>query len=109
MVTEWKSGPNDTANPPTDTALQGAMAAAATAHHDPFDEESLTTSWFLYPVIFSAGPDKVLDVNMTQTTLPASPTTLSDIIDPFSVPTGAPITGEGYFDNIHNHRISGGF
>ncbi len=119
MATEWQGGPNDAGNSPTDTELQGAMAAAATAHHDPFDPESQTISWFLYPVIFSAGPDKVFDVNEnkksdgTVLTLPTTPLQWSGtnrpILDAFAAPLGAPITGEGYFDNIHNHRISGGF
>ncbi len=76
---------------------------------DPFDTEQQAGGKYLYPFVFSAGPDKIYDVNMIQTTLPPSPTILSNIIDPFSVPTGAPLTGGGYYDNIHNHRISGGF
>jgi prepilin-type N-terminal cleavage/methylation domain-containing protein len=71
---------------------------------DPFDPDMLTAdSWFLYPVIVSAGRDGLfgIDITRTESELPVSTP------DPFSdgASIGVPSGDSGHFDNIHNHSI----
>ncbi len=108
---DWKSPYDADADP--DSELGKAMTAANNNFHDPFDSNASDIAWFLYPVIFSAGQDKEFDVYMGPDS-PVAPSVttspmLPHILYPFAAPLGAPVTGEGYFDNIHNHRMSGGF
>ena len=128
-VTTWKNNDpasvdNDEWDDPStisDTtvrALVSAMQQAASKHHDPFDTEWQTRSWFLYPVVFSAGADQKNDIYMVSPTYSASMTawtsTSQPMIDPFETPLGIPQNKDddgvlNHYDNIHNHRISGGF
>ena len=89
---------------------------------DPFDsDDTISRSWFLYPVILSAGPDGKFttvwgrhDSNGVYIE-PSDAATLN----PFNFPTGIPDdisngVGKGsgvlqHLDNIHNHRHAGGF
>jgi prepilin-type N-terminal cleavage/methylation domain-containing protein len=62
---------------------------------DPFDPDMLNgESWFLYPVIVSAGRDGLFGINISIATL----------LNPFAAGAliGAPI-GSEHHDNIHNH------
>lgn len=104
-------------NNPTSN-LVAEMQNAVSRHHDPFDGRWQLRSWFLYPVAVSAGPDKKFDLYMTAPAWPASmtgwSTTSQPILDPFEIPMGIPQNGDNdgvlnHYDNIHNHRISGGF
>ena len=90
--------------------LRDAMRKASDDHSDPLDErvnyDRDVIGWFLYPLIYSAGPDgeygfavETIDNGVLQ-----SPTVGSDgILDPFAAPYGMRY-GSGHFDNIHNHQ-----
>ncbi|GHT10927.1 hypothetical protein FACS1894170_03820 [Planctomycetales bacterium] len=68
----------------------------------PLDPDKLAEkSWFLYPVIYSAGPDRHYDLSVNED----APNGDQSVV-PFNVPNGLPV-GNGYFDNISNHRLSG--
>ena len=60
-------------------------------------QPSAYPGWFLVPLVFSAGPDGVHDIE-----IPANV-----IVDPFQQGYGAPAGLNGYDDNIHNHRLGG--
>ncbi|MDR2642019.1 MAG: prepilin-type N-terminal cleavage/methylation domain-containing protein [Planctomycetaceae bacterium] len=69
---------------------------------DPFDPEMLASgSWFLYPVIMSAGRDGKFGIVITRTGNDEKPVST---YDPFSSggTIGVP-DGDGSYDNIHNH------
>ena len=102
-----------------------AMRKATWRHHDPTDEripslfddlvrqhsgeseqayltdEKAPIGWFLYPLIYSAGPDGDYGLDEGDNAPPVLGT--EDILDPFAVPRGMPY-GSSHFDNIHNHR-----
>jgi len=90
--------------------LLAAMQQARINHPDPMDErvDMEVIGWFLYPLIYSAGPDgkyglsvETIDNNGN----PQSPKVgqQEGILDPFMEPYGMPY-GSDHFDNIHNHR-----
>ena len=74
----------------------------ASAHHpDLLDERTDTIGWFLYPLIYSAGPDGKYGIDEGDD---LSPTVGSEgILDPFIFPYGMPDGTGSHFDNIHNH------
>ena len=92
--------------------LPDAMVRASANHVDPLDKRINNVhdavGWFLYPLIYSAGPDgkyDILDAN------PVSPTVgVEGILDPFAFPYGIPGDDNdndgilNHFDNIHNHQ-----
>ena len=81
--------------------LLDAMISAKNKHRDPLDDWGSALGWFLYPVIYSAGPDGQYGLDEGDG-LP--PTVGNDgILDPFAFPYGMP-TGSSHFDNIHNHQ-----
>ena len=94
--------------------LSDAMARASADYPDPFDERANSTGWFLYPLIYSAGPDGKYGITSEEedkdTKQLKSPTVeAGGILDPFAFPYGMPgdFDGNGklnHFDNIHNHR-----
>jgi len=112
-----------------DTALQMANAVH---NPDPFDPRGVMARFYgqlgysLFPLIYSAGPDEIYDINVGWTTAGATYAYALDAlgnIDPYAADMG----GSGYqigqplnrpagggatsvsnlhhFDNIHNHRI----
>jgi len=92
--------------------LLRAMQRASVDHSDPMDERvnivEGVIGWFLYPLIYSAGPDgryglavETIDEN---TRLPVSPSVNpGEILNPFILPYGMPYDSH-HFDNIHNHQ-----
>jgi len=92
--------------------LLAAMKRARINHPDPLDERGdiNVIGWFLYPLIYSAGPDGkygIVDETKSITggvEYPLSPTVgPNGIFDPFIFPYGMPY-GSDHFDNIHNHQ-----
>ena len=77
----------------------------------PVDVDKSAFGWFLYPLIYSAGPDKKygLDVgNLDEgngNVLPSN----GEPLDPYVYPCGMPDGTGDHFDNIHNHRWFGSF
>ena len=113
-ISAWESGPNGGAV--ADTVLAGNFRRAVAQMLDPFDLNQSLQSWFLYPLIYSAGPDGVYNLYVGEYREDpnhdeplSSPTSLW--MDPFRIPFGLPGTENsgGHFDNIHNHRHAGGF
>jgi len=91
---------------PDDPRLYAAMGDAKTIHVDPIDERKDTDAWknigwFLYPLIYSAGPDGDYGIDEGEDELPALGR--DGILDPFAYPFGMP-EGSSHFDNIHNHQ-----
>lgn len=67
----------------------------AVNHHDPFDPmKQYPNAYALYPLIFSAGPDKILEITKNRPT----------INDPYSGSAGIS-EGNGSLDNITNHEL----
>lgn len=125
----WAPGYLPTSVPPVAT-MQNASALAAP---DPFDPAKVDLRWnpttpaigpyALFPLIFSAGPDKKYDI-VSQVTAagvafryaypPASPPALPN--DPYYAPSGSLMVGTpgdidgdgflGFMDNITNHAIA---
>jgi type II secretory pathway pseudopilin PulG len=98
--TDWQT--------PTGKLLE-AMETATRNHPDPQDErlfpleEPLTTiGWFLYPLIYSAGPDGKYGID-DGNNRPPTPGKKEGILDPFEFPFGMPNNGTSHLDNIHNH------
>ena len=95
--------------------LRDAMQKARTpplGHPDPFDGRKDAIGWYLYPLIYSAGPDGKYDIVSERLDggVPASPRVRpNEILDPFAIPFGMPGDDDGngtlnHFDNIHNHQ-----
>jgi len=89
------------------TQLREQMELASKNHPDPMDERTDSIGWFLYPLIYSAGPDGKYGIaveTIDSNGMPVSPKVGPDgILDPFIDPYGMPY-GSEHFDNIHNHR-----
>lgn len=91
--------------------LTRAYQRAITGWADPFDPHGFVgRSWFLYPLIFSAGRDGIFDLDYGDNASTLAP----NDIDPFHYPRGIPRDNDGdgelnHYDNIHNHRHPGGF
>jgi prepilin-type N-terminal cleavage/methylation domain-containing protein len=109
----------------TNATLETEFANAMSQWTDPFESENendkARQSWFLYPLIVSAGADGAYGIavgrliHIDDTYVYPSPST-ADHVNPFSFPTGIPViwTTEGqttlmHYDNIHNHRSSNSF
>ncbi len=124
-----------------------AYIQANESHPDPFDEKHVARSWFLYPLIISAGPDGLFDINGQEPPIPptsggaatncvswtatdrdekvppiymqmAQPTGMPGDYDSPTNPSGSHGSAGhvcdrnnalNHYDNIHNHRQSGGF
>jgi hypothetical protein len=84
-----------------DERLQRAMMQASINHSDVLDGGVNTIGWFLYPLIYSAGPDGQYGLEEGETEGPRKGE--NDIIDPYAFPFGMP-KGSSHFDNIHNHQ-----
>ena len=90
-----------------DQRLLDAMASARIIHADPTDERENTDEWknigwFLYPLIYSAGPNGNYGIETGEENVP---TVREDgILDPFASPIGMPDGTRSHFDNIHNHQ-----
>jgi hypothetical protein len=101
----------------TTTDLGAAYAQAIAQASDPFDpDEEARQSWFLYPLIISAGADGLFDIAYGRRNAGGNmdPPTTSSHINPFNFPTGIPQDYENsgkfhHYDNIHNHRSSNSF
>ena len=85
--------------------LQHAKIEASANHPDLLDERvnvvPEVVGWFMYPVIYSAGPDGNYGLDEGDN-VPPEPGT-EGILDPFGFPFGMP-TGTSHLDNIHNHQ-----
>jgi prepilin-type N-terminal cleavage/methylation domain-containing protein len=88
-------------NYPDDPRLQAAMADARAIHADPMDERENADGWFLYPLIYSAGPDGDYGIDEGKDESPGLGR--NGILDPFAYPFGMP-KDSSHFDNIHNHQ-----
>jgi type II secretory pathway pseudopilin PulG len=77
-------------------------------------------SWFLYPLVISAGADGFFDIafgrreNEGENKGKMKPPSTSAEVNPFNYPTGIPQDYENsgafhHYDNIHNHRSSNSF
>ena len=87
--------------------LLDAMASARVIHADPTDERSDTDEWknlgwFLFPLIYSAGPDGEFGLETGEAKVPESGE--EGILDPFAFPNGMPDGTRKHLDNIHNHQ-----
>jgi len=79
---------------------------AATANHPDLLDERVNVvpdvvGWFLYPLIYSAGPDGDYGLDEGNPSFP--PDEDGGFFNPFASPVGMP-TGSSHFDNIHNHQ-----
>ena len=93
-------------NYPGEPRLYAAMENAREIHADPIDEREDSDvweniGWFLYPLIYSAGPDGDYGIDEGEDELPGLGR--DGILDPFAYPFGMP-EGSSHFDNIHNHQ-----
>lgn len=97
----------------SDPDLLKAFRRAVQRWPDPFDpNNNVNRTWFLYPVIISAGPDHELDLVFGKGGSGIAPPTVADDINPFNYPLGSPSDTNNngvleHYDNIHNHQISG--
>ena len=91
--------------------LLEAMRQASEDYPDMMDERvniiPEVVGWFLYPLIYSAGPDGKYGIEDGGES-PVSPVVETEginegILDPFTFPYGMP-HGSEHFDNIHNHQ-----
>ena len=130
LTTQWNDGPNavtsaewqdtTTISDPVRKRLVEEFQNALGRAWDPFDMEQIQRGWFLYPLIYSAGPDGISNYR-TSTGIVTSPSIVPTSaannlarggLDPFANPWGMPDpngTNGGHLDNIHNHRHAGGF
>ena len=99
--------------PPLSDAMMQASAACPDLLDERVNNVHGVVGWFLYPLIYSAGPDGRYDIIDEQTdgnNEPVSPIVgTEDILDPYAFPYGMPGDADGnrvlnHFDNIHNHR-----
>ncbi|MCL2006161.1 MAG: prepilin-type N-terminal cleavage/methylation domain-containing protein [Planctomycetaceae bacterium] len=90
----WRSGAPE---------LFAAMSTATNNHPDPTDEREESIGWFLYPLIYSAGPDGEIGFDAGDDWETAAVGD-EDILDPFFLPFGMPDGTGRHFDNIHNHQ-----
>ncbi|MDR0328966.1 MAG: type II secretion system GspH family protein [Planctomycetaceae bacterium] len=81
--------------------LQQAMVQASINHPDVLDEDVNIIGWFLYPLVYSAGPDGQYGLDDGETIAPTVGE--NGTIDPYAFPFGMP-NGSSHFDNIHNHQ-----
>jgi prepilin-type N-terminal cleavage/methylation domain-containing protein len=89
--------------------LQTAMEDASMEHPDLLDERvnrvSDVVGWFLFPLIYSAGPDGKYGIDDGEEGGEKPPVLeAGEILDPFGFPWGMPDGTKSHFDNIHNHR-----
>jgi prepilin-type N-terminal cleavage/methylation domain-containing protein len=98
----------------TNSAIINAKDLIVSKWQDPFDPDMLNgESWFLYPVVVSAGRDGKFGVVIARTNTKApifadaEPTSdpKESLTDPFSVGAfiGTPDSSSRHNDNIHNH------
>ena len=85
-------------NPTNNAQLKGGMDKASKDHPYLLGEESSDIGWFLYPLIYSAGPDGVYGIDEGDDSW-----VQNGEIDPYTFPFGMP-NGSSHFDNIHNHQ-----
>jgi hypothetical protein len=88
-------------------AFQGSdiQSNARELHPDPTDERENAIGWFLFPLIYSAGPDGDYGINEGKDEAPT--VGAGGILDPFDDPyitIGSPDGSGKHFDNIHNHQ-----
>jgi len=123
--TEWNGGPNAVSSTTLAAAVPPSLRhefnRACSNEGDPFDTEQYQNGWFLYPLIYSPGPDGIYNIYSDKdANAPTSPTgtvitiggSTVTMLDPFVDPWGIPDpngTSGGHLDNIHNHRYAGGF
>lgn len=83
---------------------------AITQMPDAFDPDNrLQRSWFLYPVIVSAGADGKFDIDLGRKNAGSILSPSQGHVNPFDYPTGMPRDNDGngvlnHYDNISNHQ-----
>ena len=81
-----------------DARLLSAMGKASEQHPFLLDGQGEMIGWFLYPLIYSAGPDGKYGIDEGEDSW-----IQNGEIDPYAFPFGMP-SGSSHFDNIHNHK-----
>lgn len=109
VVQNWKPDP--------DTNLQ-VKVEVSEKWPNPFDpldsrevligDDKKSFGWTLSPLIISAGSDGNFDLMFPQQLCTDPNSAPLVFIDPFELPSGMSDGNGGHFDNIHNHRVSGG-
>ncbi len=93
-ILDWNANPNP------------ERGNARDADHDPYDwrmvdqtdpTTGLPTGWRLVPLIYSAGPDGVYDIDQVAGYVLSG--------NPYEKPLGQPMGGGQHYDNITNHQI----
>ncbi|MDR0521659.1 MAG: type II secretion system GspH family protein [Planctomycetaceae bacterium] len=107
-----------------DSQLKQAFQTATAVYPDPLDDHHVDDhhvfgGWFLYPLIYSAGPDGEYDLTSrtvkqgTDTDISPTLESADQILDPFKLPYGMPgndgSSNLQHNDNIHNHRWNRSF
>jgi len=82
--------------------LRDAMVEAKRQHPDPLDEWGAALGWFLYPLVYSVGPDGKPGIEEGDDVPPILGS--DGILDPFVFPFGMPDGTQHHLDNIHNHQ-----
>jgi hypothetical protein len=82
-----------------DQRLLDAMASASKRHSFQLDGQANSIGWFLYPLIYSAGPDGKYGIDEGDNAVIGT----DEIVDPYAFPYGMP-SGSSHLDNIHNHQ-----
>jgi hypothetical protein len=87
--------------------LLHAKIEATENHPDLLDERvnlvDGVVGWFLYPLIYSAGPDGIYGLDEGEDSLELPTVEEDGFLNPFVFPYGMP-KGSSHFDNIHNHQ-----
>jgi prepilin-type N-terminal cleavage/methylation domain-containing protein len=99
MFLRWAPGFSPTAQHPELSEIQSGDPVA---DHDPLDTRQVdANAYHLIPLIYSGGPDKQYDLQITKDYHYAG--------DPYANGDGAPLDedgdGPGHYDNIHNHHM----
>jgi prepilin-type N-terminal cleavage/methylation domain-containing protein len=90
----------------TNSAITNAKDLIISKWQDPFDPDMLNgESWFLYPVVVSAGRDGQFGIAIARKVAGSDPAIPISLLDPFSAGAlvGLPDGTSRHNDNIHNH------
>jgi len=103
----WQTNYQNKSQPLWDAILKAGTPPLG--HPDPLDGRKDSVGWYLYPLIYSAGPDGKYDILDENTSSPLFTTDADGVLDPFAFPFGMPGDADGdgglnHFDNIHNHQ-----
>ena len=101
----WGNGPSDWNGGERGKAWQ----AAQEQNPDPFDKFLEQHAWFLYPLVYSAGPDGIAGYEIgNNNALKVGSGSAEGILDPYEFPYGYPLKDDNgelhHYDNITNHQ-----